>query len=89
MTDLAKLTREREWADDVDRLRAELADQVHDAGAALVAVEYTLEQLRSDSVYDVEYEGIDGADMLRFVQDAARMVRAVDAINPAKPAVLR
>jgi hypothetical protein len=70
---------------EIGRLRAQLRDELKKAHAALTAAAGAATQLSSDAVYDVEYAEGAGSDIERWLRDAARMVRAAEALRKVTP----
>ena len=70
--------------DRVERIgetRSHLLTHLSDAVKALQKAESSLEQLRSNAVYDVEFvDGRDGRDVATFLDDSIRNTRAAYAV---------
>ena len=70
--------------DRVERIgeaRSHLLTHLSDAVKALQKAESSLEQLRSNAVYDVEFvDGRDGRDVATFLDDSIRNIRAAYAV---------
>lgn len=66
----------------VAKARRDLAECVQAAGIYLDGARAAVQFLRSDAVFDVEYaEGDTGRDVMHWLEQAARALRAVEAIN--------
>lgn len=67
--------------DEIVETRSHLLTHLSDAVKALQKAASSLEQLRSDTVYDVEFvDGRDGRDVATFLDDSIRHTRAAYAV---------
>lgn len=76
-----------DWQDrdeNIGTIRAELRDALATAHSAVMDAQRKIDELRSDQVFDVEYEGTCGQDMVRQLDTAAAAIRAAQALNPVK-----
>ncbi len=65
----------------IGETRSHLLAHISAAVKALQHATHTLEQLRSNSVYDVEFaDGRDGRDVATFLDDSIRNTRAAYAV---------
>jgi hypothetical protein len=64
-----------------ERLRAELAEALDAAAAGLAKAERLVSILRSDAVYDIEYDTHAGADLLHLIGEAQRDVRVATTVQ--------
>ena len=75
--------------DRVERIgetRSHLLTHLSDAVKALQKAASSLEQLRSNTVYDVEFvDGRDGRDVATFLDDSIRNIRAAYAVVHTSP----
>ncbi len=85
-TDAALEQSDAEFAelDHVERIaetRSQLLNHLADAVKALQKASGSLAQLRSNSIYDVEFtDGRDGRDVATFLDDSIRQTRAAYAV---------
>ncbi|HUO37744.1 MAG TPA: hypothetical protein VMU34_07870 [Mycobacterium sp.] len=67
--------------DHIGETRSHLLTHLSDAVKALQKAASSLEQLRSNAVYDVEFvDGRDGRDVATFLDDGIRYTRAAYAV---------
>ncbi|MDM3909611.1 hypothetical protein [Mycobacterium intracellulare] len=65
----------------IAEMRSQLLNHLADAVKALQKASSSLAQLRSNSVYDVEFtDGRDGRDVATFLDDSIRQTRAAYAV---------
>ncbi|OBG71002.1 MULTISPECIES: hypothetical protein [unclassified Mycobacterium] len=82
--DLEQAVAEFAELDSIERIaetRSHLLTHLTDAVKALQQAASSLEQLRSNAVYDVEFvDGRDGRDVTTFIDDSIRQTRAAYAV---------
>ncbi|GAB4686184.1 hypothetical protein MOKP106_42790 [Mycobacterium avium subsp. hominissuis] len=70
-----------DWQESIAETRSHLLTHLADAVKALQNAASSLEQLRSNTVYDVEFaDGRDGRDVATFLDDSIRQTRAAYAV---------
>jgi hypothetical protein len=69
----------------IAQLRESMESEIGRALSAVRSAVGTIAELRSDSVYDIEFAEGSGADIAHHLDAAARSLRAADALRKATP----